>query len=73
MTCHESAAASMADACCRVTGEVGVCCGTVGPGALNLAAGVAAAYNDGIPMVVVTPQVHSNRCYPFKGSQQQLD
>ncbi|MGQ9475492.1 MAG: thiamine pyrophosphate-binding protein [Actinomycetota bacterium] len=73
MTRHEAAAASMADAYCRVTGEVGVCCGTVGPGALNLAAGVAAAYNDGIPMVVITPQVHSNRCYPFKGSQQQLD
>ncbi|MBC7252451.1 MAG: thiamine pyrophosphate-binding protein [Actinobacteria bacterium] len=73
MTRHESAAASMADAYCRVTGRVGVCCGTVGPGALNLAAGVAAAHNDGIPMVVITPQVHSNRCYPFKGSQQQLD
>ncbi len=73
MTRHESAAASMADALARVTGEVGVCCGTVGPGALNLAAGVAAAYNDSIPMVVITPQIHSNRCYPFKGSQQQLD
>ncbi len=73
MTRHESAAASMADALARVSGQVGVCCGTVGPGALNLAAGVAAAYNDSIPMVVITPQIHSNRCYPFKGSQQQLD
>jgi acetolactate synthase-1/2/3 large subunit len=43
------------------------------PGGLNLVAGVAVAYSDSIPMVVITPQIHSNRCYPFRGSQQQLD
>ncbi len=73
MTRHEAAAAHMADALTRTTGEVGVCTGTVGPGSLNLVSGVAVAYSDGIPMVVITPQIHSNRSYPFRGSQQQLD
>jgi acetolactate synthase-1/2/3 large subunit len=73
MTRHEASAAHMADALSRVSDQVGVCTGTVGPGALNLVAGVGVAYSDSIPMVVITPQIHSNRCYPFKGSQQQLD
>lgn len=73
MTHHEAVAASMADAVSRTTDMVGVCTGTVGPGAINLVTGVYAAYNDGVPMVVITPQIHSNRSYPFRGSQQQLD
>jgi acetolactate synthase-1/2/3 large subunit len=73
MTHHEAVAASMADAVSRTTDMVGVCTGTVGPGAVNLVTGVYAAYNDGIPMVVITPQIHSDRSYPFRGSQQQLD
>ena len=73
MTHHEAAAAHMADAVSRTSDMVGVCTGTVGPGAVNLVAGVYAAYNDGIPMLVITPQIHSDRAYPFKGSQQQLD
>ncbi len=73
MTHHETVAADMADGVSRTSDMVGVCLGTVGPGAANLVAGVYAAYNDSIPMIVITPQIHSNRSYPFKGSQQQLD
>ncbi len=73
MTHHEAVAAHMADAVSRTSDMVGVCTGTVGPGAVNLVTGVYTAYNDSIPMVVITPQIHSNRSYPFKGSQQQLD
>jgi acetolactate synthase I/II/III large subunit len=73
MTRHEAAAAHMADAVSRTSDGVGVCTGTVGPGAINLATGVYVAYNDNIPMVVITPQIHSNRSYPFRGSMQQLD
>jgi len=73
MTHHEAVAAHMADAVSRTSDMVGVCTGTVGPGAVNLVTGVYAAYNDSIPMVVITPQIHSDRSYPFKGSQQQLD
>ncbi len=73
MTRHESAAAHMADAWARVTGEPGVCSGTVGPGAVNLVPGVWVARADSVPMVVITPQIHTNRSYPFRGSQQELD
>ena len=40
-----------------VGGGVGVCCGTVGPGATNLVSGVAAAYMASLPMLVLTAQV----------------
>ncbi len=73
MTHHEAVAGHMADAVSRSSDMVGVCTGTVGPGAANLVTGVYVAYNDSIPMVVITPQIHSDRSYPFKGSQQQLD
>jgi acetolactate synthase-1/2/3 large subunit len=73
MTRHESAAAHMADAWARVTGQPAVCSGTVGPGAVNLVPGVWVAQQDSVPMVVITPQIHTNRSYPFRGSQQQLD
>jgi acetolactate synthase-1/2/3 large subunit len=73
MTRHESAAAHMADAWARVTGQPAVCSGTVGPGAVNLVPGIWVAQQDSVPMVVITPQIHTNRSYPFRGSQQQLD
>lgn len=72
-THHEAVAAHMADGVSRTSDMVGVCTGTVGPGAANLVSGAYVAYNDSIPMVIITPQIHSNRSYPFKGSQQQLD
>ena len=56
---HEQAAAMAADAWARVTGEVGVCVATSGPGATNLVTGIANAYLDSIPMVAITGQVAS--------------
>ncbi len=73
MTRHEQAAAHMADAYARVTGRPGVCLGTVGPGAANLAAGVYAAWADSIPMLVLTAQNQTWKSYPERGSMQALD
>ncbi len=70
---HEQAAANMADAWARVTGEPGVCLGTVGPGGANLVPGVYPAWADGIPMVVLTAQNQTFRSYPDHGSMQALD
>lgn len=53
---HESGAAFMADGYARETGKLGVCCATTGPGATNLITGVASAYADRVPMLVITPQ-----------------
>ncbi len=60
---HESGAAFMADGYARETGRLGVCCATTGPGATNLITGVASAYADRIPMLVITPQT----ALPFFG------
>jgi acetolactate synthase-1/2/3 large subunit len=54
---HEQGAAHMADGYARVTGKVGVCLATSGPGATNLVTGIANAYMDSVPMVVITGQV----------------
>ena len=54
---HEQGASNAADGYARATGTVGVCFGTSGPGATNLVTGIATAYMDSIPMIVVTGQV----------------
>ncbi|MFM7406716.1 MAG: biosynthetic-type acetolactate synthase large subunit [Cuspidothrix sp.] len=54
---HEQGASHAADGYARATGKVGVCFGTSGPGATNLVTGIATAYMDSIPMIVVTGQV----------------
>ncbi|MDP2929842.1 MAG: biosynthetic-type acetolactate synthase large subunit [Candidatus Omnitrophota bacterium] len=59
LTRHEQAAAHAADGYARVTGKVGVCLATSGPGATNLVTGIATAYMDSIPMVAITGQVKS--------------
>lgn len=51
---HEGGAAFMADCYARTSGRLGVCCATTGPGATNLMTGVAAAFTDSIPMLVIT-------------------
>ncbi len=56
---HEQGAAHMADGYARATGKVGVCLATSGPGATNLVTGIATAFMDSIPMVVITGQVRS--------------
>jgi acetolactate synthase I/II/III large subunit len=53
---HESGAAFMADGYARETGKIGVCCATSGPGATNLITGVACAYGNNVPMLVITGQ-----------------
>ncbi len=53
---HEAGAAFMADGYARETGKLGVCCATSGPGATNLITGVATAYDNGIPMLVLSGQ-----------------
>jgi acetolactate synthase-1/2/3 large subunit len=57
---HEQGAAHMADGYARVSGNVGVCVATSGPGATNLVTGIANAMLDGIAMVAVTGQVASS-------------
>jgi acetolactate synthase-1/2/3 large subunit len=54
---HEQAATHAADAYARSTGKVGVALVTSGPGATNAVTGIATAYLDSIPMVVLTGQV----------------
>jgi len=54
---HEQAAVHAADAYSRATGEVGVALVTSGPGATNAVTGIATAYMDSIPLVVLTGQV----------------
>lgn len=54
---HEQGAAHAADGYARATGKVGVCIATSGPGATNLVTGIANAYMDSIPMVIITGQV----------------
>lgn len=53
---HETGAAFMADGYHRETGKIGVCCGTTGPGTTNLITGVASAYENFIPLLVITAQ-----------------
>ncbi len=54
---HEQGAVHMADGYARVTGKPGVCIVTSGPGATNTVTGLATAYMDSIPLVLVTGQV----------------
>lgn len=58
-TAHEQAAVHAADAYARTTGEVGVAFVTSGPGATNTVTGIATAYMDSVPIVVISGQVPS--------------
>lgn len=57
LTRHEQAAAHAADGYARATGEVGVCIVTSGPGFTNTITGLATAYMDSIPLVLISGQV----------------
>ena len=61
---HEQGAALAADAFGRVTRRAGVCIATSGPGATNLVTGIANAFMDSVPMVIITGQVPS----PLQGT-----
>ena len=56
---HEQAATHMADGYARATGKAGVVLVTSGPGATNAITGIATAYMDSIPMVIISGQVPS--------------
>ncbi|MCL2528820.1 MAG: thiamine pyrophosphate-binding protein [Coriobacteriia bacterium] len=56
---HEQAAVHMADGYARATGGVGVVFATSGPGATNTVTGIATAYMDSVPVIVITGQVHT--------------
>jgi len=58
---HEQAAVHAADGFSRATGEVGTALVTSGPGATNAITGIATAYMDSIPLVVISGQVPSNK------------
>src|SRR3954452_14882881 len=53
---HEQGAAFMADGYARVSGHLGVCCATSGPGGTNALSGIACAYADSIPVLLLTAQ-----------------
>jgi acetolactate synthase-1/2/3 large subunit len=60
LTRHEQGATHSADAYARVSGKVGVVVVTSGPGAANTVTGIANAYMDSVPLVVITGQVASH-------------
>ena len=57
ITCHEQGACHAADGYARSTGKTGIVLATSGPGATNLATGLATAYMDSVPMVAITGNV----------------
>ena len=71
LTRHEQGAAFMAEVYGRLTGKAGVCLATLGPGATNLATGVADGNMDRSPMIVLTGQADSRRQH--KESHQNMD
>ena len=56
---HEQAASMAADGYSRVTGKLGVCIATSGPGVTNLITGVVGAYTESVPMLVIVGQASS--------------
>lgn len=60
LTRHEQGAIHAADSYARVSGQIGVCFATSGPGATNLITGIANAQLDSVPLLVITGQVNTN-------------
>lgn len=60
LTRHEQGAIHAADGYARASGKVGVCIATSGPGATNLVTGIATAFMDSVPLVVITGNVASS-------------
>ena len=70
-TAHEQGASHAADGYARKTGKIGVCIATSGPGATNTVTGIATAYSDSSPLLVITGQVGSSLL--GKNSFQEVD
>ncbi|MBW4839326.1 MAG: biosynthetic-type acetolactate synthase large subunit [Paenibacillaceae bacterium] len=60
LTRHEQGAIHAADGYARATGKVGVCIATSGPGATNTVTGIATAFMDSVPLVIITGNVVSS-------------
>ncbi len=64
---HEAAAAHMAEAWSRINGRPAVVFGGIGPGAANMVSGVASAWAEGAPLIVLSGQRRRNIIYPERG------
>ena len=71
LTSHEQGASHAADGYARANGKVGVCFATSGPGATNMVTGIATAYMDSVPVVMITCNVGLNLL--GKDSFQEID
>ena len=70
---HEQSAAFMADAYARATGKPGVCLTTAGSGLTNALTGLATAYSDSIPVLLLAGEISSNLIGKGKGVLHEID
>jgi thiamine pyrophosphate-dependent acetolactate synthase large subunit-like protein len=73
LTRNEQAGAFAADGYARVTGRPGVICTTAGPGATNALSGVAEAWADSVPLLLLTGHVNSDRMHLECGAYHEVD
>ncbi|MFZ5692896.1 MAG: thiamine pyrophosphate-binding protein [Pseudomonadota bacterium] len=72
-TRHEAAAAMMAAASFAGSGRVALAMGEMGPGSLNLASGAGVAFNNNLPVLLITTNQHRAAAYPHAGMFMDLD
>jgi acetolactate synthase-1/2/3 large subunit len=70
---NEQAGAFMADGYARATGRPGVLCTTAGPGATNALTGIAEAYSDSVPLLLIAGQVNHDRIHEECGRYHEMD
>lgn len=70
---NEQAGAFMADGYARAAGRPGVICTTAGPGATNALTGIAEAYSDSIPVLLISGQVNHDRIHEECGRYHEID
>src|SRR6266446_3931620 len=70
---NEQAGAVMTDGYARVTGRPGVLCTTAGPGATNALTGIAEAWADSIPVLLLAGQVNHDRLHEECGNYHEID
>ncbi len=70
---HEAAGPMMAAAVQAASGSMALALGEMGPGALNLAAGMGVAFNNNLPLLAVTTNQHRAAAYPHNGMFMDLD
>src|ERR1700674_2376620 len=70
---NEQAGAFAADGYARVTGEPGVICTTAGPGATNALSGIAEAWADSMPVLLLSGQVNHDRLHQECGNYHEID